>query len=144
MGSGLRHRGLYAKQFWHIVPILVWPLMVMPTGFRWSMPKATLYDGDQLLYAIVLNRAKHGIVSGVVGTLMTNLALEHALAKMDIPFARAAVGDRYVVEMLHDKRLVVSVARTRAIFLRSIAIPPATVWLQPSRCWPPCAKPAES
>ena len=34
---------------------------------------------------------------------MTNLALEHALAKIAIPFARAAVGDRYVVEMLHDK-----------------------------------------
>jgi phosphoglucosamine mutase len=34
--------------------------------------------------------------------LMTNLALEHALAKLDIPFARAAVGDRYVVEMLHE------------------------------------------
>ncbi len=62
-----------------------------------------LYDGDQLLYAIVQNRARHATVKGVVGTLMTNLALEHALGKMDIPFARAAVGDRYVVEMLHEK-----------------------------------------
>lgn len=62
-----------------------------------------LYDGDQLLYAIVRSRARHGQVKGVVGTLMTNLALEHALGKMDIPFARAAVGDRYVVEMLHEK-----------------------------------------
>lgn len=62
-----------------------------------------LYDGDQLLYAIVRSRARHGKVVGVVGTLMTNLALEHALAKMDIPFARAAVGDRYVVEMLQQK-----------------------------------------
>jgi phosphoglucosamine mutase len=59
-----------------------------------------LYDGDQLLFAIVRNRASHGPVAGVVGTLMTNLALEHALAKLNIPFARAAVGDRYVVEML--------------------------------------------
>jgi len=42
-------------------------------------------------------------VNGVVGTLMTNLALEHALAKLEIPFARAAVGDRYVVEMLNEK-----------------------------------------
>ena len=64
--------------------------------------KGQLYDGDQLLYAIVRSRANHGRVRGVVGTLMTNLALEHALAKMDVPFARAAVGDRYVVEMLHD------------------------------------------
>lgn len=61
----------------------------------------TLYDGDQLLYALVKHRAQKNKVAGVVGTLMTNLALEHALAKLDIPFARAAVGDRYVVEMLH-------------------------------------------
>ena len=65
--------------------------------------KGQLYDGDQLLYAIVRSRANHGRVRGVVGTLMTNLALEHALAKMGVPFARAAVGDRYVVEMLHDR-----------------------------------------
>lgn len=64
--------------------------------------KGTLYDGDQLLYAIVCSRARHGKVNGVAGTLMTNLALEHALARMDVPFARAAVGDRYVVEMLHE------------------------------------------
>ena len=62
-----------------------------------------LYDGDQLLHAIVKSRARHGEVKGVVGTLMTNLALEHAFGKMGIPFARAAVGDRYVVEMLHEK-----------------------------------------
>ena len=62
-----------------------------------------LYDGDQLLHAIVKSRARHGEVKGVVGTLMTNLALEHAFARMDIPFARAAVGDRYVVEMLHER-----------------------------------------
>lgn len=62
-----------------------------------------LYDGDQLLYAMVKSRARAGRVAGVVGTLMTNLALEHALAALEIPFARAAVGDRYVVEMLLDK-----------------------------------------
>ena len=61
------------------------------------------YDGDQLLHAIVRSRTAHGKVEGVVGTLMTNLALEHALAGLDIPFARAAVGDRYVVEMLHQR-----------------------------------------
>lgn len=62
-----------------------------------------LYDGDQLLYAIVRSRAKLGPVGGVVGTLMTNLALERALGELGIPFARAAVGDRYVVEMLAEK-----------------------------------------
>ena len=65
--------------------------------------RGKLYDGDQLLYAIVRNRAKHGQVRGVAGTLMTNLALEHALGRLDIPFARAAVGDRYVLEMLQDR-----------------------------------------
>lgn len=65
--------------------------------------EGNLYDGDQLLLAIVRSRASQGAVKGVVGTLMTNLALEHALKKMEIPFARAAVGDRYVVEMLSEK-----------------------------------------
>lgn len=62
--------------------------------------KGNTYDGDQLLLAIVKNRLKHGEVAGVVGTLMTNLALEHALAALNVPFERAAVGDRYVVERL--------------------------------------------
>lgn len=63
----------------------------------------TIYDGDQLLYAIVKSRMAQGAVSGVVGTLMTNLAFEHALGELGIPFARAAVGDRYVMEMLQEK-----------------------------------------
>lgn len=63
-----------------------------------------LYDGDQLLYAIAKFRHAKGLLKGgVVGTLMTNLAMEHALAKLEIPFARAKVGDRYVVEMLLEK-----------------------------------------
>lgn len=62
-----------------------------------------LYDGDQLLYAMVKGRSTQAAVTGVVGTLMTNLALEHALQRMGVPFARAAVGDRYVVEMLLEK-----------------------------------------
>lgn len=62
-----------------------------------------VYDGDQLLLAIVQSRLRHGPVAGVVGTLMTNLALEHALARLHIPFVRAAVGDRYVMELLREK-----------------------------------------
>lgn len=65
--------------------------------------EGNLYDGDQLLFAIVRSRARAAKIKGVVGTLMSNLALEHALGKIDIPFARAAVGDRYVVEMLNEK-----------------------------------------
>lgn len=62
-----------------------------------------VYDGDQLLLALVHSRLRHGPVTGVAGTLMTNLAFEHALAGLKVPFARADVGDRYVLEMLREK-----------------------------------------
>ncbi|HKO88239.1 MAG TPA: phosphoglucosamine mutase [Burkholderiales bacterium] len=65
--------------------------------------KGKLYDGDQLLYVIVSQRAKRGDVGGVVGTLMTNLALEVALQELGVQFARAKVGDRYVLELLQEK-----------------------------------------
>ncbi|MEO8419177.1 MAG: phosphoglucosamine mutase [Methylophilaceae bacterium] len=62
-----------------------------------------LLDGDQLLYIIAMHRQQRGkLAGGVVGTLMTNLALEHALAKANIPFIRAKVGDRYVLELLNE------------------------------------------
>lgn len=61
------------------------------------------YDGDQLLYAIVRSRMRSGPVAGVVGTLMSNLALEHGMAELGVPFERAAVGDRYVVERLRER-----------------------------------------
>ena len=64
----------------------------------------TLFDGDQLLYAMVKDRHEKGwLRGGVVGTLMTNLALELRFAEMKIPFQRAKVGDRYVLEMLREK-----------------------------------------
>ena len=63
-----------------------------------------LYDGDQLLYIIARHRQSLGkLQGGVVGTLMTNLAFEHAMQKLGIPFARAKVGDRYVMELLQQK-----------------------------------------
>jgi phosphoglucosamine mutase len=63
-----------------------------------------VFDGDQLLYVIAKYRHKHGLLKGgVVGTQMTNLGMEHALEKLKIPFARAKVGDRYVLEMLHEQ-----------------------------------------
>ncbi len=64
-----------------------------------------LYDGDQLLYIIAKHRqALCTLHGGVVGTLMTNLAFEHAMQKLGIPFARAKVGDRYVMEVLQEKK----------------------------------------
>ncbi len=63
-----------------------------------------LFDGDQLLYAMVKNRHAEGrLKGGVVGTLMTNFALEKRLADMGIAFARAKVGDRYVLEALVER-----------------------------------------
>jgi phosphoglucosamine mutase len=67
--------------------------------------KGCLYDGDELLYVIAANRKRERrLRGGVAGTLMSNLALEQALGRLRIPFARAKVGDRYVLEMLHAKR----------------------------------------
>jgi len=63
-----------------------------------------LYDGDQLLYIIARQRAASGVGSmGVVGTLMSNLGFEHALGRLGIPFSRAPVGDRYVLEMMQER-----------------------------------------
>jgi phosphoglucosamine mutase len=58
------------------------------------------YNGDQLLYVVVRDRMLHSKVEGVVGTLMTNFALESRLAQLGVPFERARVGDRYVLEVL--------------------------------------------
>jgi len=60
-----------------------------------------LIDGDELLYVIANERKASGqLQGGVVGTLMSNLGFEHALQKINIPFTRAKVGDRYVMEQL--------------------------------------------
>ncbi|MBI5918304.1 MAG: phosphoglucosamine mutase [Nitrosomonadales bacterium] len=62
-----------------------------------------LYDGDQLLYVLARHRKQQGALKGgVVGTLMTNLALELVLKEMGVPFVRAKVGDRYVMELLQQ------------------------------------------
>lgn len=59
-----------------------------------------LYDGDQLLYIIA--RQRPGL-AGIVGTLMSNLGFEQALQRLGIAFARAKVGDRYVLELMQEK-----------------------------------------
>lgn len=58
-------------------------------------------DGDEILYVIARDRRRQNIdFGGVVGTSMSNLGLEQALDSLDIPFARSAVGDRYVMREL--------------------------------------------
>jgi phosphoglucosamine mutase len=62
-----------------------------------------LYNGDELLYILTRDRiATDGRVDGVVGTLMTNLAVEVAIKALGVQFVRAAVGDRYVLEKLRE------------------------------------------
>ncbi|XYJ08998.1 phosphoglucosamine mutase [Telluria sp. B2] len=62
-----------------------------------------VYNGDELLYLMVRDRMATGEVAGAVGTLMTNMALEVALKEMGVGFARAKVGDRYVLEVMQER-----------------------------------------
>jgi phosphoglucosamine mutase len=62
-----------------------------------------LYNGDELLYVIVRDRMRTSKVAGAAGTLMTNYALERRFGELGVPFARAKVGDRYVLELLEEK-----------------------------------------
>ena len=60
-----------------------------------------LVDGDQLLYLLALDWHANGRLHGpVVGTLMSNFGLERAIAELGVPFLRANVGDRYVLQQL--------------------------------------------
>lgn len=62
-------------------------------------------DGDQIIYIIAREALRQGqLKGGVVGTLMSNMGLEIALKNLGIPFARAKVGDRYVLEKLIEKK----------------------------------------
>ncbi|MDV5226273.1 phosphoglucosamine mutase [Providencia rettgeri] len=61
-------------------------------------------DGDQILYIIAREALRQGqLKGGVIGTLMSNMGLEIALKQLGIPFERAKVGDRYVLEKLQEK-----------------------------------------
>ncbi len=74
-------------------------------GDRLAMVDHTgaLVDGDEILYIIARHAQRQGTLNGgVIGTLMSNMALELALARLDIPFRRANVGDRYVMELLKE------------------------------------------
>jgi phosphoglucosamine mutase len=63
-----------------------------------------LYNGDELLYVMTMDRLDHGEkVPGVVGTLMTNMGVEVALKSRGVEVVRAKVGDRYVLEELESR-----------------------------------------
>jgi phosphoglucosamine mutase len=67
-----------------------------------------LFNGDELLYVLAKDRIERGqTMGGVVGTLMTNLAVENAIKGLGIGFERANVGDRYVLELLKQKGWII-------------------------------------
>lgn len=61
-----------------------------------------IYNGDELLYLIVSDHLQTQPVKGVVGTLMTNLGFEKKMQELGVEFARAKVGDRYVLELMQQ------------------------------------------
>jgi phosphoglucosamine mutase len=66
-----------------------------------------LFNGDELLYLMVDDRLRQGEkIQGVVGTLMTNMAVEVAFQKRGVSFIRSKVGDRYVLEELDKQRWI--------------------------------------
>ncbi|MEE9337950.1 MAG: phosphoglucosamine mutase [Methylococcaceae bacterium] len=70
--------------------------------------KGEIVDGDELIYIIAKSNQKIGKLKGdVVGTLMSNLGMEHALKKLGINLLRANVGDRYVMEMLKKNKAII-------------------------------------
>lgn len=66
--------------------------------------KGNIVDGDELLY-IIAGARREFLNGGVVGTVVSNLGLEHALRKLDLRLHRAAVGDRYVSQYMNDHGL---------------------------------------
>ena len=66
--------------------------------------KGEIVDGDELIYIIAKSRLEEQkLIGPVVGTLMSNLGMEHALNALGVPLLRANVGDRYVMELLLEK-----------------------------------------
>ena len=67
--------------------------------------KGEIVDGDELIYIIAKSRLAAGQMQGpVVGTLMTNLGMQHGLQKLGIDLLRANVGDRYVMQLLEEHK----------------------------------------
>ncbi|WP_221800638.1 phosphoglucosamine mutase [Oceanobacter mangrovi] len=65
--------------------------------------RGNIVDGDQLLYIMAAHAKTCGrLQGGVVGTLMSNMGLELAMQQLDVPFLRARVGDRYVLQLLEE------------------------------------------
>ncbi len=80
--------------------------------------KGNKVDGDQIAYIIARDALRRGeLKGGVVGTLMTNLGMENGLKQLGIPFSRAAVGDRYVMEQLQQKGWMIGAENSGHVIL---------------------------
>ncbi len=88
-------------------------LTATATGSSWLTMKGNKVDGDQIMYIIAREGLRQGqLRGGAVGTLMSNMGLELALKQLGIPFARAKVGDRYVLEKIAGKKAGASARKT--------------------------------
>ena len=66
--------------------------------------EGNVVDGDEMLFVIACERRRRNIeFGGVVGTKMSNLGMELAIAKLEVPFARTAVGDRFVLQEMQQR-----------------------------------------
>jgi len=98
-----------------------------------------LYDGDELLYVIVRDRVlSGGSIEGVVGTLMSNLGLEHALQRLGVKLVRAKVGDRYVAEALRERGWSYGGENSGHLLCREVHTTGDGI-VSACRCSPPCA-----
>jgi phosphoglucosamine mutase len=102
-----------------------------------------IYDGDQLLYLMVLDRLAVGPVAGAVGTLMTNMAVEIAFKELGVGFTRAKVGDRYVLEQMRERGWILG-GEGPDIYCAWINIQQAMVLCLHCRCYQHCVAPKKS
>ncbi|MEN9434291.1 MAG: phosphoglucosamine mutase [Pseudomonadota bacterium] len=83
--------------------------------------KGSVINGDQALAIITHARAKEGAVNkGVVGTLMSNLGLEQSIQRLGVPFYRANVGDRYVLEMMLQNQCILGGESSGHVIVRDM------------------------
>ena len=100
--------------------------------------KGEIVDGDELIYIIAKSRLEAGQMSGpVVGTLMTNLGMEHGLKQLGVNLLRANVGDRYVLEMMTEHKSLLG-GKTLVILFAWIKPQRAMVLLPLCRLWLKC------
>ena len=104
MTSARPGRSCCRPRFRASAPTSASPSTATATASSWSMTRANLVDGDQLIHILAVAAKEAGTLQGpVVGTVMSNLGLERSLEDRGIEFLRAPVGDRNVLSMLKQR-----------------------------------------